>query len=166
MGVVATHMLEGVWGSPAFCVRRGRMDGESLLAGDEMQLKCIQCTAPHPGLATQHPNQSAGARAPLCPSPSITSRHTLPLPSCLSTASLTLNVFVELQERGRPYVVVFCGVNGVGKSTNLAKIAYWLGQHNIKVTNKHHTVVHKCERGIEHKDGAGPTCTRSFAHAS
>jgi len=37
------------------------------------------------------------------------------------------------QERGRPYVIVFCGVNGVGKSTNLAKIAYWLGQHNIKV---------------------------------
>ena len=31
--------------------------------------------------------------------------------------------------KGRPYVVVFCGVNGVGKSTNLAKIAYWLGQH-------------------------------------
>ncbi len=31
-------------------------------------------------------------------------------------------------------MVVFCGVNGVGKSTNLAKIAYWLGQHNIKVS--------------------------------
>lgn len=39
----------------------------------------------------------------------------------------------KAQERGKPYVVVFCGVNGVGKSTNLAKIAYWLGQHNIKV---------------------------------
>lgn len=39
----------------------------------------------------------------------------------------------KAQERGRPYVIVFCGVNGVGKSTNLAKIAYWLGQHNIKV---------------------------------
>ena len=38
------------------------------------------------------------------------------------------------QERGKPYVIVFCGVNGVGKSTNLAKIAYWLGQHDIKVT--------------------------------
>jgi len=38
------------------------------------------------------------------------------------------------RERGRPYVVVFCGVNGVGKSTNLAKIAYWLGQHGLKVT--------------------------------
>mmetsp|Transcript_10210 Transcript_10210/g.30822 ORF Transcript_10210/g.30822 Transcript_10210/m.30822 type:complete len:646 (-) Transcript_10210:82-2019(-) len=40
----------------------------------------------------------------------------------------------KAQERGKPYVVVFCGVNGVGKSTNLAKIAYWLGQHGIKVT--------------------------------
>lgn len=35
--------------------------------------------------------------------------------------------------RGKPYVIVFCGVNGVGKSTNLAKIAYWLGQHGCKV---------------------------------
>jgi signal recognition particle receptor subunit alpha len=26
------------------------------------------------------------------------------------------------KEQGRPYVVVFCGVNGVGKSTNLAKV--------------------------------------------
>ncbi|GFR48799.1 hypothetical protein Agub_g10749 [Astrephomene gubernaculifera] len=37
------------------------------------------------------------------------------------------------QARGKPYVIVFCGVNGVGKSTNLAKIAYWLGGHGIKV---------------------------------
>jgi signal recognition particle receptor subunit alpha len=37
------------------------------------------------------------------------------------------------RERGRPYVIVFCGVNGVGKSTNLAKIAYWLGEHGLKV---------------------------------
>ena len=26
------------------------------------------------------------------------------------------------QRRGRPYSVTFCGVNGVGKSTNLAKV--------------------------------------------
>lgn len=39
-----------------------------------------------------------------------------------------------MQALQKPYVIVFCGVNGVGKSTNLAKIAYWLGQHNIKVT--------------------------------
>lgn len=30
--------------------------------------------------------------------------------------------------------MVFCGVNGVGKSTNLAKIAYWLLQHGVKVS--------------------------------
>lgn len=37
------------------------------------------------------------------------------------------------KEQGRPYVVVFCGVNGVGKSTNLAKVGYWLMQHKISV---------------------------------
>ncbi|KAL8493051.1 hypothetical protein ACS0TY_024311 [Phlomoides rotata] len=37
------------------------------------------------------------------------------------------------KEQGKPYVVVFVGVNGVGKSTNLAKVAYWLLQHNTKV---------------------------------
>jgi len=37
------------------------------------------------------------------------------------------------KERGRPYVIVFVGVNGVGNSTNLAKVAYWLLQHNLTV---------------------------------
>ncbi|CAL9125120.1 unnamed protein product [Musa textilis] len=37
------------------------------------------------------------------------------------------------KEQGRPYVVVFVGVNGVGKSTNLAKVAYWLLQHEVNV---------------------------------
>lgn len=37
------------------------------------------------------------------------------------------------KEQGKPYVIVFVGVNGVGKSTNLAKVAYWLLQHNISV---------------------------------
>ncbi|XP_076942306.1 uncharacterized protein LOC143612132 [Bidens hawaiensis] len=37
------------------------------------------------------------------------------------------------KEQHKPYVVVFVGVNGVGKSTNLAKVAYWLQQHDIKV---------------------------------
>ena len=35
--------------------------------------------------------------------------------------------------KGRPYSIVFVGVNGVGKSTNLAKVAYWLLQNNISV---------------------------------
>ncbi|KAJ0262986.1 hypothetical protein HA466_0034300 [Hirschfeldia incana] len=37
------------------------------------------------------------------------------------------------KEQRRPYVVVFVGVNGVGKSTNLAKVAYWLQQHKVSV---------------------------------
>ena len=40
-----------------------------------------------------------------------------------------LNILREVQvknDAGSPYVIVFCGVNGVGKSTNLAKIANWL----------------------------------------
>ena len=32
-----------------------------------------------------------------------------------------------------PYTVTFCGVNGVGKSTNLAKICYWLLQNGLNV---------------------------------
>ena len=35
--------------------------------------------------------------------------------------------------RGRPFVIVFIGVNGVGKSTNLSKVAYWLLDNKIKV---------------------------------
>uniref|UniRef100_A0A0A9CN57 Signal recognition particle receptor subunit alpha homolog n=1 Tax=Arundo donax TaxID=35708 RepID=A0A0A9CN57_ARUDO len=38
------------------------------------------------------------------------------------------------KDHGRPYVIVFVGVNGVGKSTNLAKVAYWLLQHELSVT--------------------------------
>ncbi|WVZ96194.1 hypothetical protein U9M48_041863 [Paspalum notatum var. saurae] len=38
------------------------------------------------------------------------------------------------RDRGRPYVAVFVGVNGVGKSTSLAKVAYWLRQHGVSVT--------------------------------
>ncbi|PSS36164.1 Signal recognition particle receptor subunit alpha like [Actinidia chinensis var. chinensis] len=37
------------------------------------------------------------------------------------------------KEQRKPYVVVFVGVNGVGKSTNLAKVAYWLQQHEVNV---------------------------------
>ncbi|PSS21038.1 Signal recognition particle receptor subunit alpha like [Actinidia chinensis var. chinensis] len=37
------------------------------------------------------------------------------------------------KEQRKPYVVVFVGVNGVGKSTNLAKVAYWFLQHEVNV---------------------------------
>jgi signal recognition particle receptor subunit alpha len=33
----------------------------------------------------------------------------------------------------KPYVITFCGVNGVGKSTNLAKICYWLLSNGLGV---------------------------------
>ncbi|KAK9815382.1 hypothetical protein WJX72_002707 [[Myrmecia] bisecta] len=36
------------------------------------------------------------------------------------------------QAKRKPYVIVFVGVNGVGKSTNLAKVTYWLLQNGIK----------------------------------
>lgn len=37
------------------------------------------------------------------------------------------------QAKRKPYSIVFVGVNGVGKSTNLAKIAYWLRQQGLRV---------------------------------
>ncbi|XP_075232372.1 signal recognition particle receptor alpha [Lycorma delicatula] len=40
---------------------------------------------------------------------------------------------VEARRQGRPFVMAFCGVNGVGKSTNLAKICFWLIENNLRV---------------------------------
>lgn len=40
---------------------------------------------------------------------------------------------LEAQAQRRPYVITFCGVNGVGKSTNLAKICFWLIENNLSV---------------------------------
>jgi len=34
---------------------------------------------------------------------------------------------------GRPYTIVFVGINGVGKSTSLSKICYYLKRHGLKV---------------------------------
>jgi signal recognition particle receptor subunit alpha len=39
----------------------------------------------------------------------------------------------EAQRQKRPYVIVFCGVNGVGKSTNLAKVTFWLIENSFNV---------------------------------
>lgn len=38
---------------------------------------------------------------------------------------------ISAKNRGDPYKVVFIGVNGVGKSTNLAKVAYLLKNNNL-----------------------------------
>lgn len=40
---------------------------------------------------------------------------------------------MEARKLSRPYVMSFCGVNGVGKSTNLAKICFWLIENNLRV---------------------------------
>ncbi|XP_066495394.1 signal recognition particle receptor subunit alpha [Tiliqua scincoides] len=40
---------------------------------------------------------------------------------------------MDAQRHRRPYVITFCGVNGVGKSTNLAKISFWLMENGFSV---------------------------------
>jgi signal recognition particle receptor subunit alpha len=40
---------------------------------------------------------------------------------------------MESRAKQEPYVIVFVGLNGVGKSTSLSKICYWLQQNNLKV---------------------------------
>uniref|UniRef100_A0A336MV84 CSON006690 protein n=1 Tax=Culicoides sonorensis TaxID=179676 RepID=A0A336MV84_CULSO len=40
---------------------------------------------------------------------------------------------MHAKTKGRPYTMTFCGVNGVGKSTNLAKICFWLIENNLNV---------------------------------
>lgn len=40
---------------------------------------------------------------------------------------------LDAKANKRPYVVTFCGVNGVGKSTNLAKICFWLLENRCRV---------------------------------
>ncbi|EGV66500.1 hypothetical protein PSN45_002906 [Yamadazyma tenuis] len=56
------------------------------------------------------------------------------------TKTLSPNVSTDLlydikakANRGRPYVISVVGVNGVGKSTNLAKLAYWFLQNDLDV---------------------------------
>lgn len=45
-----------------------------------------------------------------------------------------VNILREIQtKKNPPYVICFCGVNGVGKSTNLAKISNWLILNGVKV---------------------------------
>merc|ERR1711879_146805 len=40
---------------------------------------------------------------------------------------------MDAKENRRPYAITFCGVNGVGKSTNLAKICFWLVENKCRV---------------------------------
>ena len=51
------------------------------------------------------------------------------------TPSNPVDLLNEIKSRSndRPFVMTFIGVNGVGKSTNLSKVAYWLLQHEFRV---------------------------------
>lgn len=51
------------------------------------------------------------------------------------TPSKPIDLLNEIKSRSkdRPFVMTFIGVNGVGKSTNLSKVAYWLLQHQFRV---------------------------------
>jgi len=40
---------------------------------------------------------------------------------------------MEAKSNNRPYIMTLCGVNGVGKSTNLAKICFWLIENKFRV---------------------------------
>ncbi|XP_039756851.1 signal recognition particle receptor subunit alpha homolog [Pararge aegeria] len=40
---------------------------------------------------------------------------------------------LHAKQQSQPYVMAFCGVNGVGKSTNLAKICFWLIENKLSV---------------------------------
>lgn len=48
-----------------------------------------------------------------------------------------IDLFSEIiqvkQMENRPYVIVFIGVNGVGKSTNLSKVCFWILQKHLRV---------------------------------
>jgi len=43
-----------------------------------------------------------------------------------------LREVLAANSQNRPYVIVFVGVNGVGKSTTLAKVCFWLLQNKLK----------------------------------
>lgn len=51
------------------------------------------------------------------------------------TPNTSVNLLTDIQQRGakKPYVISVVGVNGVGKSTSLSKIAFWLLQNNKRV---------------------------------
>lgn len=40
----------------------------------------------------------------------------------------------------RPYTMVFVGINGVGKSTSLSKVCYYLKSHGLKVRTRPHAL--------------------------
>jgi hypothetical protein len=59
--------------------------------------------------------------------------HVLRCAPCLLCSVDILREVHAAKAKGKPYTIVFVGVNGVGKSTNLAKVAYWLLQNGVSV---------------------------------
>lgn len=49
------------------------------------------------------------------------------------STDLLYDIKKNISSKSRPYVISVVGVNGVGKSTNLAKLAYWFLQNNFNV---------------------------------
>ncbi|ORX53535.1 P-loop containing nucleoside triphosphate hydrolase protein [Hesseltinella vesiculosa] len=52
------------------------------------------------------------------------------------TPKTSLDILRDIEQakaEHRPYTISFIGVNGVGKSTNLSKVCFWLLQNNMKV---------------------------------
>lgn len=55
------------------------------------------------------------------------------------TPKTSTDVLLDIQrkraasEGPNPYAITFVGVNGVGKSTNLSKVAFWLLQNKLRV---------------------------------
>lgn len=49
------------------------------------------------------------------------------------TPGTSVNLLEDIKKNDKPYVISVVGVNGVGKSTNLSKLAFWLLQNNFKV---------------------------------
>ncbi|KAH3679944.1 hypothetical protein WICMUC_000687 [Wickerhamomyces mucosus] len=49
------------------------------------------------------------------------------------TPGTSVNLLEDIKSNKKPYVISVVGVNGVGKSTNLSKLAFWLLQNNFKV---------------------------------
>ncbi|KAI8831379.1 SRP54-type protein [Chytridium lagenaria] len=49
------------------------------------------------------------------------------------TSTDILRDVMAAKAEGRPYSFVFIGVNGVGKSTNLSKVCFWLIQNGLKI---------------------------------
>jgi len=60
----------------------------------------------------------------------------------LLTPKRRLDILRDVRDsnaKGRPYTITFAGVNGVGKSTNLAKVCFWL------VENGHRVLIAACD---------------------